>query len=103
MSAKSTTPQPLHKRLLDGFEVKSRQDGTVHSIKAQGKTVGEICVGKKSVRLNLRAEVKAPEGVELSGKSKSWPGGGLVVTDANLTAARALLTAATKTTAAPAK
>jgi hypothetical protein len=80
MPAKPKTTKPLHQQLLEGFEVK-----------ANGKTVAEVCVGKQNVRLNLRAAVKASKGLMLGGKSKSWPGGGTVITDANLAAARALL------------
>src|SRR5579862_7429598 len=90
----------LHQQLLEGFEVKSRKDGTVHTIRAaDGKTViGEVCVGAKATRLNLRAPVaKPPRDVTLGGKSKSWAGGGTVVTDANVTACRALLSAAVAT------
>jgi hypothetical protein len=86
----------LHETLLDGLNVKSRADGSVHTVRAaDGKTVvGEVCVGKKQTRLNFRelpAKVKAPKNLELSGKSKSWEGGGVIVTDANVKAARALL------------
>src|ERR1700730_11390319 len=86
----------VHAQLLDGLNVKSRTDGSVHTVRAaDGKTVvAEVCVGKKATRLNLRAwpaKVKAPKGLELSGKSKSWEGGGVIVTEANVKAARALL------------
>jgi hypothetical protein len=82
--------------LLDGLEVSSRKDGTVHTIKREKKTVAEVCVGTRSVRLNLRSappKGKLPKSVKLVGKSKSWPGGGLVVTDENVKAARAVLSA----------
>jgi hypothetical protein len=83
-------------RLLDGFTVVSRKDGTVHTVKATdgGGTVAEVCVGKSKVRLNFRKEQPAAARKVLDGKSKSWPGGGLIVTDANVTQARAMLTAA---------
>src|SRR5947207_845480 len=97
----ATTNQPLHMQLLDGFEVKSRDDGSVHTIKAHGRTVAECCVGAKKVRLNVRADVKPPKGLTLSGKSKSWPTGGLVVDETNLTAARALLASAVAKAGAP--
>jgi hypothetical protein len=98
MPAKKTSAdKPLHLQLLDGFEVKSRPNGTVHTVKAGKATVAEVCVGAKKVRLNLRAAVKpAPKGIKLDGKSKTWAGGGLVVTPENLAAARALLAAAAK-------
>lgn len=98
MPAKTNT-DALHTRLLDGLTVKSRADGTVHSIKRDGKTVAEVCVGAKKVRLNLRDAVKPPKGVELSGKSKTWAGGGCIVTDENLAACRALLGSITEPTA----
>lgn len=93
---KATTDTPVHVALLDGFEVKSRPNGTVHTVKVEGKVVAEVCVGTRATRLNLRNAVKPPKGVELVGKSRSWQGGGLVVTPENLSAARALLTAASK-------
>lgn len=99
MPAKATTTEKaLHVRLLEGFEVKARPDGTVHTIRAGGKVVAECCVGTKKVRLNLRdipAKGKTPKSIELSGRSKSWPGGGVNVDEGNLTAARALLAAIT--------
>lgn len=93
----ATTEKPLHLQLLDGFEVKSRDDGSVHTIKQGKATVAEVCVGARKVRLNLRAAVKPlPKGLELDGKSKTWAGGGVVVTPDNLAAARAVLAAAAK-------
>ncbi|HEY2372087.1 MAG TPA: hypothetical protein VGH82_06030 [Gaiellaceae bacterium] len=93
MARKSTnTAAPLHRRLLEGFDVKSRKDGTVHTIRAGKTVVAEVCVGKRATRLNVRAERKTPKGITLSGESKSWPSGGVVVTEANLADARALLT-----------
>jgi hypothetical protein len=86
----------LHDTLLDGFDVKSRADGTVHTIKANGKVVGEVCVGTKKVRLNLKAtpaKGAVPKSIALDGKSKTWAGGGVIVTDENVTAARALVSA----------
>lgn len=47
----------LHTTLLEGLTVKSRADGSVHTVKANGKVVGEVCVGTKRVRLNLREPV----------------------------------------------
>src|SRR5579864_6042657 len=94
------TNKPLHEQLIEGFEVKSRDDGSVHTVKHNGRTVAEICVGKKKVRLNVRAAVKPPKNLELGGTSKSWPMGGVVVAEYNLAAARALLAAVTKATAA---
>src|SRR5438445_2863960 len=89
----------LHARLLDGFEHKSRKDGTVHTLHAQGQVIGEVCVGKRNVRLNLRkAPSKAPKNITLVGKSKSWAGGGVIVDEKNLTACRALLSAAVAST-----
>jgi hypothetical protein len=98
MARKATTTQekPVHVLLLDGFDVHSRPNGSVHTIKLEGKTVAEICVGTKKTRLNLRSAPKpAPRNLTLDGKSKSWPGGGVIVTPDNVAAARAVLTAAT--------
>lgn len=92
----------LHEQLLDGFEVKSRDDGTVHTIKREGRAVAEVCVGARKVRLNVRDAVKAPKNLKLSGKSKSWAGGGVIVTNENLAACRALLAQVTQPTAADA-
>lgn len=96
MARKTTTaPQPLHVALISGLDTKARKDGTVITVKAGSKTVGEVCCGKKFVRLNLRTAAKAtPKGLVLGGKSKSWPGGGVVVTADNVAACRALLDAA---------
>jgi hypothetical protein len=79
--------------LLAGLDVKSRADGTVHSVKGKdGSTVAEVCVGKKFTRLNLRqTPPKLPKGVRLDGRSKSWPAGGVILTDSNVAACRALL------------
>jgi hypothetical protein len=90
MAAKKA-PASLHQQLLAGLDVKSRQNGSVHTIKANGKVVAEVCVGTKKVRLNFRNELPAKERKLLSGKSKSWPGGGMIVTADNLKEARALL------------
>jgi hypothetical protein len=93
----TTTEKPLHLQLIDGFEVKSRPNGTVHTVKAGKTVVAEVCVGAKKVRLNLRTAPKlAPKNLTLDGKSKSWPGGGVIVTPENLAAVRALLAAAAK-------
>lgn len=89
-----TDSNPIHVRLMEGVRVKSREDGTVHTIKgADGTTAAEVCVGKSTVRLNFRVppSSNAPGGVALSGRSQSWKGGGVVVTEANLDSARALL------------
>jgi len=88
----------LHQQLLDGFEVKSRDDGTVHTVKHEGKTVAEVCVGAKKTRLNVRGAVKAPKGITLGGKSKTWAGGGAEVTEENLPAARTLLSSIVRPT-----
>lgn len=84
--------------LLDGLDHKSRPSGTVLTVKAAGKTVAEVCVGARAVRLNLRAappKGKVPKSITLGGHSKSWAGGGVIVTAANVAAARALLVAVT--------
>lgn len=85
--------------LLKGIEnVKSRDDGSVHTIKAEdGKTtVAEICQGKRDTRLNFKAEVPSDMIVDelaLNGQSKSWAGGGCKITDENLTSAKQTLDA----------
>jgi hypothetical protein len=87
-------PVSIQSRLMAGTDVKSREDGSVHTIKgAGGRTVAEVCVGKSTIRLNFREPLgrDAPTGVVLSGRSQSWRGGGVVVTEANLESARALL------------
>jgi hypothetical protein len=109
MPRKNTDTQPLHTRLLDGFTYTSRANGSVHTIKAGKTTVGEVVIGKKTVRLNLRAKGHVPKDLKLSGKSRSWPMGGVLITEANLAAARALLSSiasakpATPKTPAPRK
>lgn len=93
--------------LLDGLTdadgrslVKSRDDGSVHTLHgADGSTVAEVCCGKTRTRLNFRApsaELTAAaeaSSVVLSGRSKSWTGGGIVVDDGNVAACRAVLLA----------
>lgn len=90
----------MHAQLLDGIaNVKSRDDGTVHTIHLAGDakaTVAEVCVGKKFTRLNFAKAVDAdmlPEGIVLGGRSKSWVGGGIRVNADNLDACRTLLLA----------
>jgi hypothetical protein len=91
---------PLHVRLLDGLDTKSRPDGTVHTIRAGSRTVAEVCVGKKNVRANFKTELPAASRKKLSGKSKSWPGGGVLVTDDNLNEVRNMLELAVSRTQA---
>lgn len=90
----------LWQRLIDGYTVRSRDANDVHTIKGDGQhTVAEVCAGKTKTRLNFKSDpsgmkgVKIPKGIELGGKSKSWAGGGLVVTEENFDGARALLDA----------
>jgi hypothetical protein len=97
-SQKSPTETPLHIRLLDGLTFKSRSDGSVHTVKTGTHVVAEVCVGTKKVRLNFRAQPKASKSLTLSGKSKSWPAGGIVVDAKNLNAARAALASVTAAT-----
>jgi hypothetical protein len=55
MPRKSTaSTQPLHERLLDGFAYTRRPDGSVYTIKVEKKAVAEVCVGKKTIRLDVR-------------------------------------------------
>ncbi len=91
--------ESLHQQLLKGLEgVRSRPDGTVHTLHVGGAVIGEVCVGTRAVRLNLRTRPKVvPKGLDLSkSKSKTWVGGGLVVTDANVKEAKTLLAAVIK-------
>jgi hypothetical protein len=71
-------------------------------VKVEKKAVAEVCVGAKKARLNVRAKAQVPKGLKLSGKSKSWPEGGVVATESNLAAARALLTSLTSAPPVPA-
>ena len=83
--------------LLKGIEhVKSRDDGSVHTIKAEdGKTtVAEICHGKRATRLNFKSAVPKDmlvDGFELGGKASSWAGQGAKITDENLASAKQTL------------
>jgi hypothetical protein len=98
----------LHSQLLEGIgNVKVRPDGTVHTVHGgeDGKqVVAEVCVGKRATRLNLRFKPKTtPKNVQLVGKSKTWVGGGVVVTADNVAACRSVLTALLDKPAAPKK
>src|SRR4051794_12755917 len=87
---------------MDGFSVKSRADGTVHSIKADGRTVAEVCVGQKNVRLNLRSTPK--EGAEERHARREVEDVGwrrCDIAEGNLAACRALLSAAVDSAPAP--
>jgi len=95
MARTSNSNVAPHVELLKGLNVKSREDGTVHTVhSASGKrTVAEVCVGKKFTRMNLRSAPtsNAPRGVKLDGRSKHWDGGGVRVTAENVKQCRALL------------
>lgn len=85
---------PLHVRLLEGLDVRSRADGSVHNIKnPAGKTVAEVCVGKDVTRLNFFSElsVPIPDGLILGGRDQRFPDRGLRLTPENLLRARELL------------
>jgi hypothetical protein len=85
---------PLHVRLLEGLDVRSRADGSVHNIKnPDGKTVAEVCVGKNVTLLNFFSElsVPIPDGLIFSGRDQRFPGRGLCITPENLLRARELL------------
>lgn len=85
--------------LADVDNVKSRTDGSVHTLHGRdgSTTLAELCVGKRTARFNVReplaaAMVKRHDvAASLGGRSKSWRGGGIVVTDGNVAAVRALL------------
>ena len=88
-------------QLLDGFNTQARKGRKVIRIKDNSdRTIGEVVIGKSTIRLNLRDEL--PENVELiaqaeglvfAGKSDTWRGGGVRVTDHNVEALRTILTA----------
>ena len=62
MSGKATE-KALHVRLLEGFDVKSRDDGSVHTVKnSDGKVVAEVCVGKVEDQDELQGHPEAGEG-----------------------------------------
>jgi hypothetical protein len=83
------------RRLLEGFDYRSRPNNAVHQIKASsGVTIGEVCVGAQKTRLNFREPVIGqPDdlAVQLTGRSQSWRGGGVVVTEFNLDDCRRLI------------
>lgn len=86
--------RPLHVRLLEGLDIRSRADGSVHNIKTpDGKTVAEVCVGKNVTLLNFFSElsVPIPDGLIFSGRDRRFPGRGLRITPENLLPARELL------------
>lgn len=77
-----------------------------YSVKGSSGTVAEICVGKRNVRVNFKRappKAKIAKGIELSGHSKSWRGGGLVVTEENVQKVGTLLVAGAGAKPAPAK
>lgn len=90
------------KQLTEGLTIHERKDGSVVTVKsADGKaTVAEICVGIKKTRVNFRATPKGVIVKQLGGKSKSWPGGGLVVDEKNAKVVRAALVGVAQSKAA---
>jgi len=103
MESKPLDTKQLVSTLLKGLDVHSRDDGSVHTIKAKdGSTVAEVCAGKRAVRVNFRAAPGKVRGVTLGGKSKSWAAGA-VATDENAAALHAALTAAAGKAAKAAK
>ena len=87
--------ESLWRRLLEGFDYRSRPNNAVHQVKvASGVTIGEVCVGAQKTRLNFREPVIGqPDdlAVQLTGRSQSWRGGGVVVTEFNLDDCRRLI------------
>jgi hypothetical protein len=83
--------QKLVDRLVKGLETKARPDGSVTQIKAEGKTVAEVCRGKSSVRVNFRQRPKGAPKDMLAGASKTWEGGGVVITEENVGIVRTLI------------
>lgn len=93
--------QSLAAQLTEGFSTQARRGRKVIRVKDNSdRTVAEIVIGKNTVRLNVRDEL--PENVELiaqaeglifAGKSDTWRGGGVRVTEHNVEAVRLILTA----------
>lgn len=81
------------KRVMKGFIVKSRPSGSVHTVKSlgNGDTVAELCVGVRTVRLNLRDRYLGSQPLVLSGHSETWVGGGVPVTEDNIDVVRSVL------------
>jgi hypothetical protein len=100
-AATAIAATPLHKQVIDGtgLDVHERPNGTVLTLRHERKVIGEICVGARATRLNLKSKPKAaPKGLALGGQSKSWACGVILTAD-NVAAVRALLAAAVKTAA----
>lgn len=91
-------PVALHVALLEGLNTKLRPDGSVITIKdSTGKrTVAEACVGAQRTRVNFKDAPKSTLSKRLGKSTKSWPGGGVVLTAANAVAVRAALLAQAK-------
>jgi hypothetical protein len=63
----------MHERLLEGFCVNSRPDGTVHTIKrpAAPQPIGEVCVGKTGrTRLNFKQPGIGQPEIKLAGRRR---------------------------------
>ena len=94
MEARPTDTKQLVSTLLKGLDVHSRDTGEVHTIRGKdGSTVGEVCVGKRAVRVNVRQAPGKVRGVTFGGKSKAWAAGA-VATAANAAALHSALVAA---------
>jgi hypothetical protein len=91
------------KQLTEGLTIKARKDGSVITVKdATGKrTVAELCVGKSKIRANFRETPKSALAKQLAGESKTWGGGGVIVSDANAQLVRSALLAAAAPRKAP--
>jgi len=91
-------PVALHTTLLEGLTTKARKDGSVITVKdVTGKrTVAEVCIGKSKTRVNFHEAIKSALGKQTTGKSRTWAGGGVVLTDANASQVRAALLAQAK-------
>lgn len=93
--------QSLAAQLTEGFSTQARRGRKVIRVKDNSdRTIAEVVVGKNTVRLNVRDEL--PENVELiaqaeglifAGKSDTWRGGGVRVTEHNVESVRTILAA----------
>lgn len=89
----------LVKLTTEDLRVARRRNGKVFRVKDNSdRTVAELTIGKTTVRLNLKYPltemqelVAEAEGLLFNGKSSTWTGGGVHVTEANYEAVRQVL------------
>ena len=93
-------PDAAAKRLVKGLDARLRDAGDQWLVKSAGKTVASVRIRKNFVRIDLKVAVpakEAPKGIVYVTKakvSKSWPGGGVAVTEETEEEGRTLLEAA---------